>query len=430
VKTISVIVLSIVFSINVYSQRSLSDKQWIEDLEFFTKRLDSIHPNPYKNISKDHFQIEIENLKSKIPAYSDNEIIVEFLRIISLVIDGHTRLHGNRLTSKWYPLRIERFSNGYYITAITKEYSGYFGAKIISVNNQPVDSVFLKIKQIIPHDNPFGQDYFAPMYFAMSSILCGLHIIKSTDDSLVLNLKINDHMNDRLILKSIDFQTGDDLSWFWKEYAVPDKDYINILKSDSILPLYLKKYIHPFWYEYLKELNTVYFAFNECASDENNSFESFNNKLWKFIDSVKAKYLIIDLRNNFGGTNSIIMPLLHEIIKHDDINKKGNLFIITSKKTFSAALDCASWIELHCNPIFVGEPTGAGPNHSADPDFSYLPNSKILLMISKYYWQDSWPWDNRSFIEPKIKVDVSSDDYFNYKDPVTSEIFKFIKQNK
>lgn len=429
-RTTTLLLISVVFSVNVYSQRSLADKQWIEDLEFFTNRLDSIHPNPYKNISKDQFRLEIDNLKSKIPAYSDNEIIIEFLRIISLVVDGHTRLHGNRLTPKWYPVRIERFSNGYYITAISEEHANHIGAGIVSVNDQPVDSVFGKIKEIIPHDNSFGQDYFAPMYFAMGSILAGLHIIRSPDDALVLTLKTNDQKIDRLVLKSIDFQTGDDLSWFWKEYAAPGKDYVNILSSDSVLPLYLKKYNQPFWYEYIKDINTVYFAFNECADNENNRFRSFNDRLWGCIDSVKAKYLVIDLRNNLGGTNSVILPLLHEIIKHDEINRKGNLYIITSKKTFSAALDCASWIEFHCNPVFAGEQTGAGPNHFADPDFSFLPNSKILLMISKYYWQDSWPWDNRSFIEPEIKIGLSSADYFNYKDPVTAEIFRLIKQNK
>ena len=429
-KTILFILSSLALSINLYPQRALSDKQWIEDLEFITHRLDSIHPNPYINISKEHFQIEIDNLKSKIPTYTDDEIISQFLHIITLVRDGHTRLHGNKLTSKWYPLRIEKFSDGFYITAITKEHSKFIGARILAFNNQPVENVFQQLKGITPHDNSYSQDYFVPMYLTMSSILSGLHIKESSDDLLTVSVRIKGQKDEKLVLNSTEFQAGDDLSWFWRDYAVPANEFVNILSVDSILPLYLKKYKQPFWYDFIKENNTVYFAFNECVNDENNNFESFNNKLWSYIDSLKAKYLIIDLRNNFGGTNSYIMPLVHEIIKHDGINKKGNLFLITSKKTFSAALDCATWIEFHCNPIFVGEPTGAAPNHYADPDFSYLPNSKILLMISKYYWQDSWPWDNRMCIEPTIKVDLSSVDYFNYKDPAIDEIFKYLKQNQ
>jgi hypothetical protein len=429
-KIILLILLSFALSINVSSQRALSDKQWSEDLDFMISRLDSIHPNLYANINKELMQERVKELKEEVPILSDNEIIVELLKIVTAIQDGHTRLHGKNLTQKWYPLRIEKFSDGYYITAITKEHSKFIGAKVLAFNNQSVDFVFEKIKDITPHDNSYGQDYFAPMYLTMSSILFGLHIIKSSDELLTVQLKIKGQNEDTLMLNSNEFQTGDDLSWFWRDYAVPTNEYENILSVDSILPLYLQKYKQPFWYDFIKENNTVYFAFNECVNDENNNFESFNNKLWSYIDSVKAKHLIIDLRNNFGGTNSYIMQLVHEIIKHDSINKKGNLFLITSKKTFSAALDCATWIEFHCNPIFVGEPTGAAPNHYADPDFSYLPNSKILLMISKYYWQDSWPWDNRKCIEPNINVDLSSVDYFNYKDPAINEIFKYIKQNQ
>jgi hypothetical protein len=413
-----------------YSQRALTDKQWIEDLDYMIIRVDSIHPNLYANIYIEQMQERAKELREKVPMLSDNEIIVELLKIVTAIHDGHTRLHGKNLTKKWYPIRIEKFSDGYYITAITKEHSKFIGAKILAFNNQPVEYVFDKLKEITPHDNSYGQDYFAPMYLTMTSILSGFHIIKSSDDLLIVSVKIKGQKDEMLALNSTEFQAGDDLSWFWRDYAVPGNEYVNILSVDSILPLYLKNYKQPFWYDFIKENNTVYFAFNECVNDENNNFESFNNKLWSYIDSVKAKYLIIDLRNNFGGTNSRIMSLVHQIIKHDSINKKGNLFVITSKKTFSAAVDCATWIEFHCKPIFVGEPTGAAPNHYADPDFSYLPNSKILLMISKYYWQDSWPWDSRKCIEPTIKVDLSSVDYFNYKDPAIDEIFKYIKQNQ
>ncbi len=426
-KTVFLIMLSFALSVNALSQRSLSDKQWNEDLDFMTRRLDSIHPNLYAKCPEELLHERIKKLREKIPTLSDNEIIVELLKIITSIHDGHTRLHGKNLTEKWYPLRIEKFTDGFFITAITKEHSEFIGAKVLSINNQSAEDVFEKINDITPHDYSYGQEYFAPMYLTMSSVLSGLHIIKSSDELLTVNIESNGQNEDILLLKPNEFQTGDDLSWFWRDYAVPSNEYENILSVDSILPLYLKKYSQPFWFDYIKTGKTVYFAFNECINDEINNFPMFNKRLWNYIDSIKAEHLIIDLRNNFGGTNSYLMPLVHEIIKHDSINKKGHLFLITGKKTFSAALDCASWIEFHCNPIFVGEPAGAAPNHYADPDFSYLPNSRILLMISKFYWQDSWPWDNRCCIKPDINVELSSADYFNYNDPTIDRILEYIE---
>ncbi|MBU1095100.1 MAG: hypothetical protein KKB34_01355 [Bacteroidetes bacterium] len=410
----------------LFSQRAFKDKQWYEDLDFMIARLESIHPNLYVNIDKKRLYEERDKLKEKIPELSDDEIIVELLKIVTKVKDGHTRLHGKRLTKTWYPIRIERFSDGYFITAIDKEHKLFVGSKVKTINGLAVEEVFKLLYDITPHDNDYGQEYFAPMYLSMSSIVRGLHLTVSSNKNLILVMENN---NKEIVLSQIEFTTGDDLGWYWSEYAVPTTDYYSILKADTILPIYLQNYHKPYWFKSLNE-KTLYFAFNECKNDNEENFEDFNKKLWNTIDLLNIEYLIIDLRNNFGGTNSILEPLIHEIIKHDKINQKGNLFVITGKKTFSAALHCATWIEFHCNPTFVGEPTGAAPNHYADPDFSFLPNSKILLMVSKYYWQNTWPWDTREFIEPELKVNISSEDYFNYKDPAIDEIYKFIDRNE
>lgn len=410
----------------LFSQRAFTNKQWYEDLDFMIARLESIHPNLYANIDKERLYEERDKLKEKIPELSDDEIIVELLKIVTKVKDGHTRLHGKRLTKTWYPIRIERFSDGYFITAIDKEHKLFVGSKVKTINGLAVEEVFKLLYDITPHDNDYGQEYFAPMYLSMSSIVRGLHLTRSSNENLILVTESN---NKEIVLSQSEFTTGDDLRWYWSEYAVPATDYYSILKADTILPIYLQNYYKPYWFKSLNE-KTLYFAFNECKNDNEENFEDFNKKLWNTIDLLNIEYLIIDLRNNFGGTNSIIEPLIHEIIKHDKINQKGNLFVITGKKTFSAALHCATWIEFHCNPTFVGEPTGAAPNHYADPDFSFLPNSKILLMVSKYYWQNTWPWDTREFIEPELKVNISSEDYFNYKDPAIDEIYKFIDRKE
>ena len=376
-KTLMLILITTALTINSYSQRTLTDKQWIEDFDFIVNRLDSVHPNPYTNIKKEQFQIEIKNFKEKIPAYTDNEIIVGFLRIITLIKDGHTRLHGNYLTKKWYPIRIEQFTDGFFITASADKYAKSIGSKVIQINNHTVEEVFTKILNITPHDNEFGQKYFLPMFFTMNSVMSGLHFTDNSEN-ITLLIENNEHKETNLFIEPIEYKSNDDLSWYWGEYGVPGGAYTNIIMNHKDSPLYLKNYNESFWFEYIKDKNAVYFGFNECSGDDN--FESFNRGLWKFIDSCKVENLIIDLRNNFGGTNSILEPLIHEIIKHDKINQEGHLYVIIGCKTFSAAVHCATWIEYHCHPVFVGESTGAAPNHYVDPDFSVLPNSEILLM--------------------------------------------------
>jgi len=149
--------------------------------------------------------------------------------------------------------------------------------------------------------------------------------------------------------------------------------------------------------------------------------------LWEFIDRNNVKRLIIDLRNNIGGNNQIVLPLIYDIIRHDDINRKGNLYINIGRKTWSAAMHCATWLEKHTNAIFVGEPTASAPNHYADPNRFTLPNSKIELLVSRYYWQNSWPWDERNYIEPEILVKLYSHEYFGYHDPILELLLNKLK---
>jgi hypothetical protein len=311
-----ILILLLSFPLLSFSQRIFTDEQWIEDLYFMTARLDSIHPDLYTNISKEQLYAEKDKLKEKIPELSDDEIIVGLLNIITQVKDRHTRLHGKKLTKTWYPIRIERFSDGFFITAIDKEHKSFVGSKVKTINDLPVEEVFKLLYDITPHDNDYGQEYFAPMYLAMSSIVSGLHLTNSSNKNLIIVTE--DNINAKIVLRPTEFKTGNDLGWFWHDYAVPTTDYYSVLKADTILPNYLQNYNKPYWFKPLDE-KTIYFAFNECKNDKKEKFEYFNKKLWNVIDSLNSEYLIIDLRNNFGGSNSILEPLIHEIIKHERV---------------------------------------------------------------------------------------------------------------
>ena len=151
-------------------------------------------------------------------------------------------------------------------------------------------------------------------------------------------------------------------------------------------------------------------------------FKEFSDQLWSFIDDNKVDKLIIDIRRNFGGTNSVFQPFIHQLIQHPKLNHKENLFVLTSPKTFSAAIHLAFWLDDLCNPTFVGMPTAAGAIHYADPNFLKLPNSEILFWVSTNLWQLTAPTDKRLWLEPDIKIEFNSSDYFNLKDVVLNKI--------
>jgi len=414
------------FSQNLLENKSLSVEQWREDLQFLVTQIQNTHPKPFFNSSKDIFMDSIKLLHDRIPEMTDNEIVVELMRITSLLKDGHTRLHGKNLTKLWFPVRVYEFEDGIFITAIHQVYVNAIGSKVIKIGKYSVDEAFRKIKEITPHDNEYSLRYTAPMYFTMSSILSGLDII---DEPNYLNLTIEKEGKiSELKIPANEFESDNDLMWYWMFNGVPAKEFVRFIDIEKDkLPMVYRNLEQFYWFEYLERTHTVYMCFNMCLDSGNEKFSNFNTRLWKFIESKNAKRLIIDLRNNIGGNNQILLPLIHDVIKHENINRKGNLFIIIGRKTWSAAMHFATWLERHTNASFIGEPTASAPNHYADPNRFTLPNCKIDLLVSRYYWQNSWPWDERNYIYPKILVKLHSHEYFGHHDPVLELLFNKLK---
>jgi hypothetical protein len=411
--------------------RKFTDNQWYSDLDSMISFMLETHPDLLSKTPEQIFTNEINQLKTSIHELTDYEIITRFNKLVSLANDGHSLFMGSNLSDKYFPVRIEPFSDGYYVTSVSKEFAGIYRARVTKIGKFNSDKAFEIISSVTSGDNYYSKLYWTTRNLTMSSILKGSGIIDSPD---LLALEIVDKTNtlQTISLKANEYPFEEDPFhlWFWQKNAVPATNYINLLTESTVNPPQrLKNSMKPYWFEYIRENKTLYFCFNSCENDTDKPFNDFIKSLWQTVDTEKPEKLIIDLRNNLGGTNSYLQPLIHGIICHNEINKRGHLFVMTSRKTFSAAMHCATWIERNAQPIFVGEPTGAGSNHCADPNLYILPNSKLMLMVSTTYWQNGWPWDKREWIEPEIRFDVTSQEYFDGKDKALDSILVY-KSNK
>ena len=132
--------------------------------------------------------------------------------------------------------------------------------------------------------------------------------------------------------------------------------------------------------------------------------------------------MVLDLRLNGGGDNTLILPIVHGIIKRDAINRKGHFFVIIGRQTQSAAQNLVNMLERHTEAIFVGEPTGERPNHWGEPEGFELPNSRLQVNVSTLWWQDLDPRDKRDATYPQVPALLSSSDYASNRDPAMAAI--------
>jgi hypothetical protein len=105
---------------------------------------------------------------------------------------------------------------------------------------------------------------------------------------------------------------------------------------------------------------------------------------------------------------------------------RGKLFVITSRRTFSAAQMLISDLESWTNPIFVGEPSSSRGNAYGDSKRLVLPNHKVTVRVSTLYWQYMDPRDTRPWITPDVAAPLTVDAYKAGRDPALEAIARFV----
>jgi C-terminal processing protease CtpA/Prc len=124
-----------------------------------------------------------------------------------------------------------------------------------------------------------------------------------------------------------------------------------------------------------------------------------------------------DIRHNFGGETRAFQPVLH-ILSSPRATLGRRLIVITGRNTFSAASLFTARLERATPALFVGEPMGGSPNLYGNSRDVTLPFSGIDVRVATQYLVGSTRDDTRLTIQPDIRVELTSTDYFGGRDPV------------
>ncbi len=147
------------------------------------------------------------------------------------------------------------------------------------------------------------------------------------------------------------------------------------------------------------------------------SITSLAKQIDSLLSTNTVRTLLIDLRNNTDGNNTLYDPIIEVIQKHPTINQQDRFFILTSHTTFSAGINFLDDLNYLTNGTFIGEPTGAGPNHYGDAQMIRLPHSGIFFFLSTRKWNGNDTSDASKTILPDIPIKYYFTDYIREHDP-------------
>jgi hypothetical protein len=382
-----------------------------DDVRDLGSSIEEIHPAPFRSISKQRFEAEVEALAERAPSSSRDELLVGVLRIIASLgpRNGHTGLFpgdpGNVRPLHLYPIRLYRFADGVFV--VDAEDRAIVGHRLVAVGGTPVERVFALVDPLVPHDNAWTVRGMAPHYVLTAEVLHGLGIL---DEAGPAEFTFERPGGERREVSLTPIPGPQ----YAAAFADPLRGHYPSVLPSAPRPLYLANSGKALWARALTGGRAVYIGYNAVVAPA----PALLSRIRRLALSPGRRRVIVDVRLNGGGDNTTYGPLV-DLFASKQVNRRGKLYLLIGRATFSAAANFAAEIDRDTRAVIVGEPSGGGVETYGDTVPVLLPSLGWYVHVAaRYHERKRGPNDRRLAIAPDVRVDLASDQYFAGRDPV------------
>lgn len=338
-----------------------------EDLNFLYQTvLVENHPDVFANTPEAEFQALKADIESRLETESDTAFLLDLMRLTSLVGDSHTSLSvGNAGQFRCYPFAMVRRGSAWYLSAAAPEDGDLLCQEVASLAGKPIPEVIEAYGILFPSDNPvhlrrqFRQSCnIADIYEYLGLVEAGAPLTVTMKSGKTLSLEPMDleAMNQLEAVRIADRIQGQPAT------AGSDANY-------AAKPL---------------TASTYYIEYNTCREAGNLPMQDFAAAVAKDLDAGNYSRVLLDLRNNSGGSDGVIFPLLGMLRERQYEGHDFQLVGLIGEATFSSALINAVEIQ-EMGGVLVGESTGGSVSHFGAVRGFSLPNCGARGQISSKY---------------------------------------------
>lgn len=406
----------------------LSIKEWRADLHETVEFIKETHPRPFRAISEAEFDALVEAIESEIPVLDDKTIILRIAELVQAVGEGHTRLSIPRrfpelerkfshtddppparaeLEFSQLPVAFELFHDGLFITRATPAHENLLGAKVERIGAWTAEEAVEAVRPVTFHDNEQTVKFLAPDRLALPDALKALGATEDAAET-PLTVTLDGGATQSVVLAPLEDGAA---------------DWVSSVDKLETRPLWLTDNDVYYWSRYLPDRKLVYAQFNRVEDASGRTLAEWIHDTVKLAEDRRAR-LVIDLRHNHGGSNSLNRSVVLAIIRSKLLNRYGQTFVLTGERTFSAAQSLLNDLERFSRVLRVGENTGARPDSYGDPKKVRLKNSGLTIRVSQLHWSGWLAFDPRDALSPHIEAPLESADYFAGRDPALEAIQK------
>ena len=336
-----------------------------EDLDFlYEKVLTESHPDAFANTPETEFLALKAEIEGRLDTVSNTEFLLDLMRLTSLVGDSHTSIViGGTAELRAYPFSMVRRGESWYLSAAAPEDEDLLCQEVTLLAGKPVEEVIEAYGTLFASDNPvhlrrsFRQACnVADIYEYLGLVEAGKPLTVTLKGGKALSLAPvgMEEMNKLEIVRISDKIKGQ------PETAAADAYYFaKPLTEDA-----------------------YYIQYNTCQEAEDLPMEDFAALVAKDLKAGDYSRVLLDLRNNGGGSDGVIWPLF-EVLR-ESMDGGAKLVGLIGEATFSSALINAVEIQ-EMGGVLAGEPAGGSVCHFGAVQTFSLPNSKVRGQLSSKY---------------------------------------------
>ena len=405
-------ILIMLLSINAGAVNQTEKVARQTDLDYLYSTLKTNHPNLFANTPEANFEARKTDIGKRLETESTFDFLLDCASLAALAKDSHTSVS---LGSNGYDLHICLFDLDLYdgtwiLSAVDRAHQSLLGAEVTEINGFSMNQILEKFGTFLSADNPVKLRY---SYWQMCYILEPYEYLGIAKQGEPLNVTVKDADGKAQILSVSSVKQSD--------VASSDMSTLKERQSGTPVTAYDKTRIY-----FAKALNrsTYYIQYNKCAEDESLPMETFCQQIQTDLDGGDYSLILIDLRNNGGGSDGVIAPLLKLLMQQRDhgVQVAG----LIGRQTFSSAIINAVELQEMGFPL-AGDETSGSVDHFGSVQSFRLPASGLRVGVSSKFISMSNYFDAASgkgveSLQPDVKIAQTLDDTLCGKDTCVEKI--------
>jgi hypothetical protein len=375
-----------------------------EEARSVVESIENTHPRGPALAQSEAWREESDHYVQTANELDDPDYMVSLIGLLAFLEDGHTTIPigqvlGDGTFPMRLPIRLRAFDDGLYVIAAKGPASTLLGGRVLSLGSLTIEEIMSRFADIWPGDNVAWVQHDAGL-LGLPALLAGLDVIDTETSEVPI---------------SVLFEDGETRSTTLQPSLNGGADRVDLIRPLSRSEIWAAENGQSNFISYLPIENVIFVSISEVRDTNDQTIASLTDDLALILEKETPNRIIIDLRLNTGGDNTL-MERFRRIISTSTINRPGGIVVLIRPQTFSAAVNVASRFERDTFALFVGAPTGAGPNHFGEAKTFRGHKTNLPYIVSTFHWQDSTPEDQRRWIMPDVAVPLLFSDWTTGRD--------------